>query len=324
VSVHDTQNPETREAALDAAVAAIRDAKLIVMPTDTVYGIAADAFDASAVEALLEAKGRGRETPPPVLVADPAVLHALAVDAPDYVEDLVEAFWPGPLTLILTAQPSLTWDLGETHGTVALRMPDDDLALDLLRRTGPLAVSSANRHGRPAALQVLDAATQLGDAVEEYLDAGPARIGTSSTIIDTTVQPPEIVREGHLDKEQIITAVGDIFTAPEPEPSPEDESTADADSAADAPGDATAQDSPTGDDVAGDGADDSDSAEDDAAVDATAAEAPAAPQSTLDLPSEPDFTAQPESTGTPETPLRLDDQGPEHPDAAPDPKSTPG
>ena len=218
MSVHDTQNPETREAALDAAVAAIRDAKLIVMPTDTVYGIAADAFDAAAVEALLEAKGRGRETPPPVLVADPAVLHALAVDAPDYVEDLVEAFWPGPLTLILTAQPSLTWDLGETHGTVALRMPDDDLALDLLRRTGPLAVSSANRHGKPAALQVLDAATQLGDAVEEYLDAGPARIGTSSTIIDTTVQPPEIVREGHLDKEQIIAAVGDIFAVPEPSP----------------------------------------------------------------------------------------------------------
>lgn len=319
MSVHDTQNPETREAALDAAVAAIRDAKLIVMPTDTVYGIAADAFDAAAVEALLEAKGRGRETPPPVLVADPAVLHALAVDAPDYVEELVEAFWPGPLTLILTAQPSLTWDLGETHGTVALRMPDDDLALDLLRRTGPLAVSSANRHGKPAALQVLDAATQLGDAVEEYLDAGPARIGTSSTIIDTTVQPPEIVREGHLDKEQIIAAVGDIFAVPEPEPSPEDESTADPD--ADPAADSATEAGRTADDS--DPASD-DSSEDDAAADPTAAEAPAAPESALDLPSEPDFTAQSEPTGTPETPLQLDDQGPEHPDAAPDPKSTPG
>ena len=319
MSVHDTQNPETREAALDAAVAAIRDAKLIVMPTDTVYGIAADAFDAAAVEALLEAKGRGRETPPPVLVADPAVLHALAVDAPDYVEDLVEAFWPGPLTLILTAQPSLTWDLGETHGTVALRMPDDDLALDLLRRTGPLAVSSANRHGKPAALQVLDAATQLGDAVEEYLDAGPARIGTSSTIIDTTVQPPEIVREGHLDKEQIIAAVGDIFAVPEPEPSPEDESTADPD--ADPAADSATEAGRTADDS--DPASD-DSSEDDAAADPTAAEAPAAPESALDLPSEPDFTAQPEPTGAPETPLQLDDQGPEQPGAAPDPKSTPG
>ncbi|GAA1483353.1 L-threonylcarbamoyladenylate synthase [Brachybacterium fresconis] len=228
MSVHDTQNPESREAALTAATQAVRDGKLIVLPTDTVYGIGADAFTPDAVADLLEAKGRGRDVPPPVLIGDHAVLLALALDVPEYVERLAEEFWPGPLTLILNAQPSLTWDLGETRGTVALRMPDDEIALDLLRRTGPLAVSSANRHGKAAALTVLDAATQLGDAVEEYLDGGTARLGTSSTIIDTTVVPAEIVREGSLSAEDVVAVVGDIFTAPEPE-EPEDSDGADQD-----------------------------------------------------------------------------------------------
>ncbi|MDN5686109.1 MAG: threonylcarbamoyl-AMP synthase, partial [Brachybacterium sp.] len=231
MSVHDTQNPESREAALTAATEAVRDGKLIVLPTDTVYGIGADAFTPDAVADLLEAKGRGRDVPPPVLIGDHAVLLALALDVPEYVERLAEEFWPGPLTLILNAQPSLTWDLGETRGTVALRMPDDEIALDLLRRTGPLAVSSANRHGKSAALTVLDAATQLGDAVEEYLDGGTARLGTSSTIIDATVVPAEIVREGSLSAEDVVAVVGDIFTAPEPEEpeQPEDSDGADQD-----------------------------------------------------------------------------------------------
>ena len=227
MSVHDTQNPESREEALAAAVDAVRDGELIVLPTDTVYGIGADAFTPDAVEALLEAKGRGRDTPPPVLIGDHAVLMALAVELPDYVEDLTEELWPGPLTLILNAQPSLTWDLGDTRGTVALRMPEDEVALELLRRTGPLAVSSANRHGKPAAQSVLDAATQLGDSVSIYLDGGPARIGASSTILDTTVSPAEIVRQGALSKERIIEVVGDIFTAPEPEPDEAEEETLD-------------------------------------------------------------------------------------------------
>lgn len=254
MSVHDTQNPDTREDALQAAVDAVRAGKLIVLPTETVYGIGGDAFAPDAVAALLDAKGRGRDTPPPVLVGDPAVLLALAVDVPDYVEDLTDAFWPGPLTLILSAQPSLTWDLGETRGTVALRMPDDELALELLRRTGPLAVSSANRHGRPAAQTVLDAATQLGDAVEEYLDGGAARLGTSSTILDATVVPPEIVRVGAVTQEEIVEAVGDIFAVPEPQPSEQDENAdqdpadADADADADAEVDAGSPDGSDGPD----------------------------------------------------------------------------
>lgn len=217
MSVYDTQSDDTRDESLQAATDAVRDGRLIVLPTDTVYGIGADAFDPAAVQALLDAKGRGRSVPPPVLVGDSAVLLALADDVPDYAERLAEEFWPGALTLVLRAQPTLSWDLGETRGTVALRMPDDATALELLRRTGPLAVSSANRHGKPAATTVLDAATQLGDSVEVYLDGGTARLGTSSTIIDTTVEPAEILREGAITREEIIAAVGDIFTAPEPE-----------------------------------------------------------------------------------------------------------
>ncbi|MDO5663268.1 MAG: L-threonylcarbamoyladenylate synthase, partial [Brachybacterium sp.] len=220
MSVYDTDTPSDRETAVTAATEAIRSGGLIVLPTDTVYGIAADAFSAQAVEDLLEAKGRGRDVPPPVLVGDPAVLMALAVDVPGYVEALTDAFWPGPLTIILSAQPSLTWDLGNTRGTVALRMPDDEIALEVLRGTGPLAVSSANRHGKSAALSILEAATQLGDAVEVYLDGGPARLGTASTILDATVDPPEIVRDGALSRERIVEEVGDIFTPPAPEPDP--------------------------------------------------------------------------------------------------------
>ncbi|PWH05390.1 threonylcarbamoyl-AMP synthase [Brachybacterium endophyticum] len=227
MSVYDTRDETTRDDALQAAHDAIRDGLLIVLPTDTVYGIGADAFTPDAVQALLEAKDRGRDVPPPVLVGDPAVLLGLAVDVPEYAERLTEAFWPGPLTLILNAQPSLNWDLGETRGTVALRMPDDEIALELLRRTGPLAVSSANRHGRPSALSVMDAATQLGDRVEVYLEGGPARLGTASTIIDTTVEPAEIVREGALTREQIVEAVGDIFTVPATEEPATEESASD-------------------------------------------------------------------------------------------------
>ena len=283
MSVHDTQNPESREDALAAAVDAVRGGGLIVLPTDTVYGIGADAFTPQAVQDLLEAKGRGRDTPPPVLIGDHAVLMALATDLPDYVEDLTEALWPGALTIILTAQPSLTWDLGETRGTVALRMPEDETALELLRRTGPLAVSSANRHGKPAARTVLEAATQLGDAVEIYLDGGDAQLGESSTILDATVTPAEIVRAGGITKQQIIDVVGDIFTAPEPEPSEEE--------AEDAAGEQGEDGEPGTSTESAEGASDA----------APAGEADGDAPSVLDLPSEPELESVPQ--GPAETPL---------------------
>jgi len=194
--LQDVGDPNTWGAAIDEAVNAIARGALVVLPTDTVYGIAADAFNPEAVAALLAAKGRGRQLPPPVLVPEVRTLDGLATEVPPAVRDLVAAFWPGGLTVICRAQPSLAWDLGETGGTVALRMPDHPAALALLRRTGPLAVSSANLTGRPAARTAIDAADQLGDAVAVFLDAGVAPGGVASTIVDATGDGLRLVRAG--------------------------------------------------------------------------------------------------------------------------------
>ncbi|MCB7138064.1 L-threonylcarbamoyladenylate synthase [Cellulosimicrobium marinum] len=208
-TVHPVTDPNTWGPGIDEAVNAVSRGGLVVLPTDTVYGIGADAFDADAVSALLAAKGRGRHMPPPVLVPDARTLDGLATDVPDDVRRLVEELWPGGLTIILRAQPSLAWDLGETHGTVALRMPDHEAALALLRRTGPLAVSSANTTGSPAALDVDDARTQLGDAVAVYLDGGTAPGGVASTIVDATSGALRVVRAGAvpLDRLREVAAV---------------------------------------------------------------------------------------------------------------------
>lgn len=174
-------------AAARAARQAIGRGDLIVLPTDTVYGVAADAFSPEAVQKLLDAKGRGRTSPPPVLIPNTQTLGALAAEVPEAVTALAEAFWPGPLTILLRANPMLSWDLGETGGTVALRIPDHALALELLAETGPLAVSSANLSGEPAALDAAEAQRMLGDSVAVYLDDGAVNgDGTASTIIDAT------------------------------------------------------------------------------------------------------------------------------------------
>lgn len=195
----DCAGPETWGPALDEAVNTLTRGGLVVLPTDTVYGIGADAFTPPAVAALLAAKGRGRQMPPPVLVPDPRTLDGLCTDLPQVVRDLVAAFWPGGLTIICRAQPSLAWDLGETHGTVAVRMPDHPAALALLRRTGPLAVSSANLSGQPAALDAVSAREQLGESVQVYLDAGPVPGGIASTILDATSGTLRLVRAGAID-----------------------------------------------------------------------------------------------------------------------------
>ncbi|KQQ95729.1 translation factor SUA5 [Leifsonia sp. Leaf325] len=222
------------------ARAAIGRGGLVVIPTDTVYGIAADAFDPKAVQKLLDAKGRDRTSPPPVLIPGIPTLDALAADVPEEVRALVEAFWPGGLTVILTAQPSLNWDLGETRGTVALRMPANTIALELLSETGPLAVSSANRTGEPSALDAATASASLGDSIDVYLDGGAAgtAYGTEgiataaagSTIVDATALQRggklHIVREGVISRMAVQSIVGDALaeaaTAPEAasEPAP--------------------------------------------------------------------------------------------------------
>lgn len=198
---------DERESAIDAAALAIRQARLIVLPTDTVYGIAADAFSADAVQALLDAKGRGREMPPPVLVSSATTLDALAVGVPDYARTLVEEFWPGALTLVCRQQSSLQWDLGETRGTVAVRMPDDEVALAVLERTGPLAVSSANLTGRPAARTADEAESMLGESVEVIVDAGETLGAEASTIVDCTGAEGRILRRGAISLERLNAAL---------------------------------------------------------------------------------------------------------------------
>jgi tRNA threonylcarbamoyl adenosine modification protein (Sua5/YciO/YrdC/YwlC family) len=149
--------------------------------------------------------------PPPVLISAATTLPALASGVPWYVESLTEAFWPGPLTLVCEQQPSLTWDLGETRGTVAVRMPDHEVALALLERTGPLAVSSANLSGLPAATEAAAADGMLGDSVEVVLDGGPSPKGEASTILDVRGERPRLLRLGALsvaDLDAVLTPLG--------------------------------------------------------------------------------------------------------------------
>lgn len=209
-------NPQELADGLAAARTALSAQRCIVLPTDTVYGIGADAFSAQGVAMLLAAKGRNRTMPPPVLIPQVATMDGLARDIPDEARALAEAFWPGALTLILQAQPSLTWDLGETRGTVGLRVPNDDTALELLAATGPLAVSSANRTGNPAATDVQQAISQLGESVDVYLDGGSrAASGDEevlpSTIVDATSTTLRVVRAGAISIQELRVVVPGIL-----------------------------------------------------------------------------------------------------------------
>ncbi len=192
----DCADETQRSQGLAAAVAAVLRGELVVLPTDTVYGIGADAFRPTAVTSLLAVKGRGRDMPPPVLVGSVRAASALVEDLGPYGQELIDEFWPGGLTLICRASRSLKWDLGDTKGTVAVRMPEDQVALDLLAQTGPMAVSSANLTGHPAATTAEAAREQLGDAVEVYLDGGPCETDVPSSIVDLTGDMPRLLRGG--------------------------------------------------------------------------------------------------------------------------------
>ncbi|MFL6241275.1 MAG: L-threonylcarbamoyladenylate synthase [Actinomycetes bacterium] len=206
----DCTDPVQRERGLGAAMSALRRGELVVVPTDTVYGLGADAFTAPAVDALLAAKGRGRDLPVPVLVSSKPMVTALAGSLSDAGQRLVDAFWPGPLTIVVRHTPGLAWDLGDTRGTVALRMPDHELALALISETGPLAISSANRSGEPPATTVASACEMLGEDVAVYLDGGPCASNTPSTIVDLTADQPRVLRTGALDRERLRAVVPDL------------------------------------------------------------------------------------------------------------------
>lgn len=202
---------DDREDAVARAVDVLGRSRLVVTPTDTVYGVAADAFDAEATGRIFAAKDRARAHPLPVFVRSQKQLPALTPATGDVLDRLIAAYWPGPLTIVLPAQPQLRWDLGRNDGTVAVRMPLDDVALDLVRAVGPLAVTSANRSGRPPGPTVEDARSQLGEAVDLYLDGGPREGGPPSTIVDVTRREPGILREGPLPATEVLAvARGDL------------------------------------------------------------------------------------------------------------------
>ena len=204
----DCRDAEKRQPAIAAAAAALKSGRLVVMPTDTVYGLAADAFDSGAVASLLVAKNRGRDMPVGVLVGSWTTIDGLVYYVPDEARELIRAFWPGALSLVVQQAPSLQWDLGDARGTVMLRMPLHPVALELLRETGPLAVSSANVSGQPPATTARLAQVQLGPLVDVYLDGGPSPEQAASTIVDLTGPSPRVLREGPVSVSAIAAVLG--------------------------------------------------------------------------------------------------------------------
>ncbi|MDX3131161.1 L-threonylcarbamoyladenylate synthase [Streptomyces sp. NPDC001868] len=210
---YDTNDATDRATGLREAASAVRRGELVVLPTDTVYGIGADAFTSEAVADLLEAKGRGRNMPTPVLIGSPNTLHGLVTDFSEMAWELVDAFWPGALTLVAKHQPSLQWDLGDTRGTVAVRMPLHPVAIELLTEVGPMAVSSANLTGHPAPENCDAAEAMLGDSVSVYLDGGPTPGNEPSSIVDVTGKVPVLLRAGALSAEELRKVVPDLEVA---------------------------------------------------------------------------------------------------------------
>ncbi len=206
------------QGAIEAVRAAVRAGESVVFPTDTVYGIGANPFSPPAVQGLLDAKHRGRDMPPPVLIGDAEVLEAYTRDVPAAARLLANRYWPGPLTLILTAQSSLNMDLGETKGSIGVRVPDHEVTRAILRATGPLAVSSANISGEPAATDASEARRQLRGSVAVYVDGGPTPGPTPSTIVDfASTLSGRVLRVGAIPLDELRKLLPGL-EGPEPEP----------------------------------------------------------------------------------------------------------
>ena len=207
-AIYDCLDPNVRGDGVSAAADAVRAGRCVVLPTDTVYGIGCDAFNNDAVATLLATKHRGPDMPVPVLVGSWVTIQGLVREFSETAKTLVEAFWPGGLSIVVPEAPSLPWNLGDTRGTVLLRMPNQPLALELLQEIGPMAVSSANISGNPPATTAAEAKAQFGDTVGVYLDGGPAAVGEPSTIIDISKPRPVILREGAIPVERIGEVLG--------------------------------------------------------------------------------------------------------------------
>lgn len=208
---------QERERAVAAGHAAARRGDLVLMPTEGVYAIATDAFSRRGIAALRDAKGTDAGVPLPVMVGRRATVAGIATGVSPDAQRLMDVFWPGPLTILMTPQPSLAWDV-VVDSPVAVRMPLHPVALALLVRTGPLAVTTANLPGMPAPADVDDALEQLGEAVTVALDAGRLlreAATVPSTVVDVTGTVPTIVRIGALSVEDVRRVCPDVRTGPE-------------------------------------------------------------------------------------------------------------
>jgi L-threonylcarbamoyladenylate synthase len=208
--LYDCAKLEERDRGVTAAVEAVQRGDLVVLPTDTVFGIGGDAFKSWAVTALQNARGRDRSAPVSVLVGSRNTLDGLVYGLPANARDLVEAFWPGGLTIIVEHATSLQWDLGETDGKVAVRMPLHPLALEVLRETGPMAVSSANKEGNAPAKTAAEARDQFGYSVSVYLEAAVLPDPQASTIVDLSGSRPVLIRAGAISYEQLLEVAPDM------------------------------------------------------------------------------------------------------------------
>jgi L-threonylcarbamoyladenylate synthase len=203
-----------RDAAITAAAGALRAGELVVFPTDTVYGLGCDAFNRDATAKIFDVKQRPRSLPLPVLVSRPRQAWALCAEVPPQALELAGAFWPGALTIVLPQTPDLSWDLGESRGTIAVRIPANEDLVSLLEIVGPVAMTSANISNEPTPADVAGVADRLGEGVGLYVDGGPAQADAGSTIVDLSRRTPRLIREGLIARSQIELVLGEKVTRP--------------------------------------------------------------------------------------------------------------
>lgn len=200
---------EPDEAAIAAGAKALADGRLVAFPTETVYGLGANALDPDAVAAIFAAKGRPTDHPLICHVASADALAPLVAEVTPAARALAGAFWPGPLTLVMPRSRAVPDAVTGGRDTVAVRVPAHPVALSLLRAfDGPVAAPSANRFGRPSPTSASDVADELGDAVAVILDGGPCEIGIESTVLDLTTTPPQVLRPGRISAEQVAQVLG--------------------------------------------------------------------------------------------------------------------
>ncbi|MGI6084062.1 MAG: L-threonylcarbamoyladenylate synthase [Acetivibrionales bacterium] len=197
------------------AAKALRDGKLVAFPTETVYGLGANALNAEAVEKIYEAKGRPSDNPLIVHIAEVSTLNELVLEIPDVAASLIKTFWPGPLTMIFKKSNLVPGITTAGLDTVAVRMPDNPIAQKLIKESGvPVAAPSANLSGRPSTTIFKHVIEDLYGRVEYIIDGGPCEVGVESTVLDVTTDIPVILRPGGISLEMLEGVLGKVYTDP--------------------------------------------------------------------------------------------------------------